>query len=243
MQLAPSLYRLGSSSLVNSYLVEDAGAITVIDAGLRGHWRALLRELEAMGRSPGDIRALLLTHGDVDHVGYAERLRQEHGVPVFVAEADAAEARGEVPKPAAVRDRMRVLPMAKFFVYGMTHGGLRHTPIKEVTPIAGGTTLDVPGAPVVIPLPGHTPGSVAYHVPSVDAIFMGDAMTTSSVTTGIVGPALAPFTVDPAKALASLDALEGLSAGWVLPGHGDAWTGGLADAVRLIRAAAPKRAA
>ena len=59
------------------------------------------------------------------------------------------------------------------------------TPIKEVTPIAGATTLDVPGAPAVIPLPGHTPGSVAYHLPSVDAIFMGDAMTTRSVTTGI----------------------------------------------------------
>jgi glyoxylase-like metal-dependent hydrolase (beta-lactamase superfamily II) len=99
------------------------------------------------------------------------------------------------------------------------------------------------GAPAVIPLPGHTPGSVAYQVPSVDAIFMGDAMTTRSVTTGIVGPALAPFTVDPAMALASLAALDGLSANWVLPGHGDAWTGGVPEALRLIRAARAKRAA
>ncbi|HWJ53650.1 MAG TPA: MBL fold metallo-hydrolase [Propionibacteriaceae bacterium] len=243
MQLAPSLHRLGSSSLVNSYLIEDAGAITVIDAGLRGHWKDLLRELEAMGRSPVDIRALLLTHGDVDHLGFAERLRQEHGVPVFVGAADAAEARGDVPKPAAVRDRMRVVPMAKFLVYGLTHGGLKSTPITEVTPIDGTMTLDVPGAPQVIPLPGHTPGSVAYHVPSLDAIFMGDAMTTRSVTTGIVGPALAPFTVDPGKALVSLDALDGLSANWVLPGHGDAWTGGVPEALRMIRAAWAKRAA
>jgi glyoxylase-like metal-dependent hydrolase (beta-lactamase superfamily II) len=243
MQLAPSLHRLGSSSLVNSYLIEGAGAITVIDAGLRGHWKDLFRELEAMGRSPVDIRALLLTHGDVDHVGFAERLRQEHGVPVFVGAADAAEARGEVSKPAAVRDRMRVVPMAKFLVYGLTHGGLKSTPITEVTPIDGAMTLDVPGAPQVIPLPGHTPGSVAYHVPSLDAIFMGDAMTSRSVTTGIVGPALAPFTVDPAKALLSLDALDGLSANWVLPGHGDAWTGGVPEALRMIRAARAKRAA
>jgi glyoxylase-like metal-dependent hydrolase (beta-lactamase superfamily II) len=196
-----------------------------------------------MGRFPVHIRALLLTHGDVDHLGFAERLRQEHGVPVFVGEADAAEARGEVPKPDAVRDRMRVVPMTKFLVYGLTHGGLRSTPIKEVTPIDGATKLDVPGAPAVIPLPGHTPGSLAYHVPSVDAIFMGDAMTTRSVTTGIVGPAVAPFTVDPAGAVASLDALDGLSAGWVLPGHGDAWTGGLAEALQRIRAAWAKRMA
>jgi glyoxylase-like metal-dependent hydrolase (beta-lactamase superfamily II) len=64
---------------------------------------------------------------------------------------------------------------------------------------------------------------------------MGDAMTTRSVTTGKVGPALGPFTVDRAQALKSLDALPELSPRWVLPGHGDAWTGGLAEAVRLIR--------
>ncbi len=72
-------------------------------------------------------------------------------------------------------------------------------------------------------------------MPSVDALFPGDAMTTRSVTTGIVGPALGPFTVDPAMARASLDHLDGLAAHWLLPGHGDPRTGGPADAVRLIR--------
>lgn len=242
MQLAPSLHRLGSSSLVNSYLVEDAGTITVIDAGLSGHWNDLLRELEAMGRAPRDIKALLLTHGDVDHVGFAERLRSEYSVPVYVGAADAAEARGEVPKPAAPRDPIRIAPLVGFMIYGLTHGGLRRTSVKEVTPIAGQTVLDVPGSPVVIPLPGHTPGSVAYHLPSVDAIFMGDAMTTRSVTTGIVGPALGPFTVDPAAAAASLDALDGIAANWVLPGHGDPWTEGLPEAVRRIRRSRTKQA-
>ena len=94
-------------------------------------------------------------------------------MPIMVGAADAAEARGEVAKPAAVKDPRRLAPMARFLVYALIHGGLRTTPIKEVTSIAGATTLDVPGAPTVIPLPGHTPGSVAYHVPSVDAIFMG----------------------------------------------------------------------
>jgi flavorubredoxin len=65
----PSLHRLGSSSLVNSYLIEDAGAITVIDAGLRGHWKDSLRELEA-GTIPTDIRHCSSAHGDVDHVGF-----------------------------------------------------------------------------------------------------------------------------------------------------------------------------
>jgi glyoxylase-like metal-dependent hydrolase (beta-lactamase superfamily II) len=240
MQLAPHLHRLGSSSLVNSYLIEDGGSITVIDAGLPGLWTDLMRELQSMGKAPADIKALLLTHGDVDHVGFAERLRREHGVPVYVGAADAAEARGEVPKPDAPRDPIRIGPLVGFLWYGLTHGGMRRTLVKEVTPIEGAGTLDVPGSPVVVPLPGHTPGSVAYHVPLVDAVFMGDAMTTRSVVSGVVGPALGPFTVDPDRAVASLDALDGIQAKWVLPGHGDAWSGGLAEALRLIRESRPR---
>lgn len=238
MQLSPSLRRLGTSSLVNSYLVEDAGGITVIDAGLPGLWKDLVSELDAMGRSLADIRAVLLTHGDIDHIGFAERLRRDHAVTVWVGEADAAEARGEVGKPPAARDPMRIVPMAGFMLYAMTHGGLRRKPVAEVRTLEPGATLDLPGAPRVIALPGHTPGSVAFHVPSVDALFVGDAMTTRSVMTGVVGPALGPFTVDPKRALASLDALDGLTPRWVLPGHGDAWTDGLPEALRRIRAGA-----
>ena len=236
MRLAPSLHRLGSSSLVNSYLVEDAGQLTVIDAGLPGLWQDLLAELRGMGRSLQDIRAVLLTHGDVDHIGFAERLRRDHGVTIWVSELDAAEAQGRAKKPATLPDPMRIGSMFQFLVYGALHGGLRSTPIAQVETFSPSTVLDVPGAPRVVGLPGHTPGSVAFHVPSVDAVFMGDAMTTRSVTSGIVGPALGPFTVDRSQALASLDALAGLTARWVLPGHGDPWTGGLPEAIRLIRA-------
>jgi glyoxylase-like metal-dependent hydrolase (beta-lactamase superfamily II) len=241
MQLAPNLHRIGPSSLVNCYLVVEPQGITVIDTGLAGQWRDLVRELEGMGRSLDDIRAVLLTHGDVDHVGFAERLRRDHGVPVYVGEADAAEARGEVKKPAAERDRMRIWPLLRFLWFGMTHGGLRSTPIGEVQIAAPGSTLGVPGAPRVIALPGHTPGSVAYHVPAMDAIFLGDAITTRSVLTGVAGPAQAPFTVDRTSALASLDALDGIAATWVLPGHGEPWNGGLPRALELVRAGAATR--
>ncbi len=239
MQLAPSLHRIGSSSLVNSYLVVQPEGITVIDTGVSGQWRDLIRELATIGRPPTDIRAVLLTHGDVDHTGFAERLRREHGVPVYVGAADAAEAKGEAKKPAAERDAMKVWPLLRFVWFGMTHGGLRSIPIREVRIADAGTTLDLPGAPRVIALPGHTPGSVAYHVPAVDAVFVGDALTTRSVLTGVAGPAQAPFTVDRAAALSALAALDGISATWVLPGHGEPWNGGVARALELVRANAP----
>ena len=93
MQLAPSLHRLGSSSIVNSYLVQEGGGVTIIDAGLPGYYaKDLPAELAAIGRSLDDVKGVVLTHGDTDHVGFAERLRREHGVPVYVHEADVARA-------------------------------------------------------------------------------------------------------------------------------------------------------
>ena len=238
MELAPSLHRIGSSSIVNCYLVATPEGITVIDTGLRGQWRELLRELRDMGRPLGDIRGVLLTHGDVDHTGFAERLRRDHGLPVWVGEADAAEARGEVKKPAAEKDRMKVLPLLRFLWFGLTHGGMGSTPIAEVRIARPGETIDLPGAPRVIGMAGHTPGSVAYHVPAVDAVFVGDAMTTRSVLTGEARPALAPFTVDRRAAFRALEALDGIEARWVLPGHGEPWDGGLSAALARLRAAA-----
>ena len=237
MRLAPGLHYIGSD-VVNSYLVEDAGRLTIIDAGLSGHWRELEQELKQLGYSLDDVRGIVLTHGDTDHIGFAERLRERNGIVVHVHELDAARARGEVKKPNAGWGPVKVRPLVGFLWYSARHGGLRIRPVREVTTFADGEVLDLPGSPRIIHLPGHTPGSVAVHVPAVDALFVGDAMTTGNVLTGEQGPRPAPFTLDPEGALASLAKLEAVQASWVLPGHGAPWRGGVAEAVRLIRQAA-----
>jgi glyoxylase-like metal-dependent hydrolase (beta-lactamase superfamily II) len=240
MQLAPSLHQIGSD-IVNCYLVEDSGQVTIIDAGLPGQWRELVAELSRMGRSLDDVRALLLTHGDTDHIGFAARLHHERGVPIYVHELDAARARGEVKKATTGWGPVKLGPLAGFLVYSAPRGGLRVPPVRELETIQAGATLDVPGSPRVIAMPGHTPGSVAYHVPAVGAVFVGDAMTTRSVLTGEVGPRPAPFTLDPAQANASFERLAELDARWVLAGHGPAWRDGTVEAVRRYRLAIGER--
>ena len=100
MKIAPGIHRLGDKSIVNSYLVEESGEVTIIDAGVPGFYRDIPRELAAMGRTVADVRALVLTHGHTDHIGFAERLRRDRRVSVSVHEMDAALARGEVPNPS-----------------------------------------------------------------------------------------------------------------------------------------------
>jgi glyoxylase-like metal-dependent hydrolase (beta-lactamase superfamily II) len=238
VKLAPSIHRLGTSSVVNAYLVEEAGEVTIIDAGVPGYYTDIPRELAAMGRGIDDVRALVLTHGHSDHIGFAERLRTQRNVPVWIHEADAALARGEVPNPAQGLGKTRLAPLIGFLWFAALRGGLRRPVVHQVATFGDGATLDVPGSPRVILVPGHTPGSAALHVAGLDALFVGDAFATYAVTTGRRGPQVAPFTADAAMAVESLSRLEPIPAGLVLPGHGDPWSGGVEAAVRQVRASA-----
>jgi glyoxylase-like metal-dependent hydrolase (beta-lactamase superfamily II) len=238
MQIASGLHRIGTDphGTVNSYLVVENGEVTVIDAGLPGYRRPLVAELQKLGLTLDAVRALVLTHGDSDHIGFAKWLWEEKGVPARVHAADVERARLDVTKPSRGWGPVKVRPLGGFLWYSARRGGLRVPPVGEVTTFADGDELDVPGRPRIIHVPGHTPGSVAIHVPGVDALFLGDAMTTRNVLTGAEGPKPAPFTLDPAQARESLDRIQAVDATWVLPGHGPAWDGGVPEAVRLIRA-------
>ena len=235
MRIAEGIHRIGDKSMINAYLVEQAGEVTIVDAGVPGYYHDIDRELAAMGRTPADVRALVLTHGHSDHIGFAERLRRERRVPVSVHEADAALASGEVPNPAKGYGPIRLAPVVGFVWFSLLHGGVRTPKLQEVATFGDGATLDVPGNPRVILTPGHTPGSAALHFASLGTLFVGDAFATYAVTTGAHGPQVAPFTADADQAVQSLSRIEGISADQVLPGHGDPWTGGVDEAIQRIR--------
>jgi len=235
-QVAEGVHRLGSR-LVNYYLVEDGDALTLVDAGLPGFRPSLDTTLAAIGRSLGDVQAVVLTHAHGDHVGIAEKVRTEAGVPVHVHRADEELARTrKQPK----RERS-ALP---YFRHGAAWGLIAHMAhngfppkIGEVTTFGDRDVLDVPGRPVAIPTPGHTEGHVSFHLPDRGVLFTGDALNSRNPLTGRLGPQIMPASLNlsSTQALESLSNIEGLDADVMLFGHGDPWTGGLRQALEVVR--------
>ena len=234
MRLAPSLHRLGEP-IVGCYLLEEAGEVTIIDAGVPAYYNDLAAELEAMGCTIADIRALVLTHGHDDHLGFAERLRGERGMPVSIHELDAPMARGDASGPSAGMGERKLGSVLRYLLWLARRGFFRTRRLTTLSTFDPGATLDVPGALRVIHVPGHTPGSVAFHAPAHEALFVGDALATDAVISDRRGPQICPLTADPDEALASLSNIEAIEARWLLPGHGDPWVDGVAAAVAAAR--------
>jgi glyoxylase-like metal-dependent hydrolase (beta-lactamase superfamily II) len=239
-QVADGVHRLGSR-LINYYLVEDGDALTLVDAGLPGFRPSLDSTLAALGRSLGEIRAVVRTHGHGDHVGIAEKVRMEAGVPVYVHRADEELARTrKQPK----RERS-FLPYLRYraalgLIAHSAHNGFPPK-IGEVTTFGDRDVLDVPGHPVAIPTPGHTEGHVSFHLPDRGVLFTGDALNSRNPMTGRMGPQIMPACVNlsSAQALEALSDLEDLDAGVLLFGHGEPWSDGPAAAVARARELGP----
>jgi glyoxylase-like metal-dependent hydrolase (beta-lactamase superfamily II) len=238
VHVADGVVRLGTD-LVNWYLVEDGGKVTIVDAGAPKYRPQLERGLAFLGRSTGDVEALILTHGHADHIGFAEPVRAELSIPVYVHSDDAkltttGKAFGK--KEASMLPYLRYRHAWKLLGHLGTSGMPK--PVQSVTTFQDGDVLDVPGRPRVLHTPGHTTGHVVFALEDRKLLIMGDLLCELNPLTGERGPQLLPraFNVSSATMLDSLSTIEGVDAETLVFGHGDPWRGGTAEAVRLARA-------
>jgi glyoxylase-like metal-dependent hydrolase (beta-lactamase superfamily II) len=242
VQVAEGVHRL-TGGVCNFYLIEDGGKLVLVDAGAPRDWDLLVRGLPAVGRGLGDLDAVLVTHAHSDHTGFAERARSTASAPVWVHQADAAVAKGAKPGKNDGRASAYLLRV-EFYrtLFSLARrGATRLVPIREVSTFADGETLELPGRPRVVHAPGHTPGCAALLLEGRRVLLTGDVLATRNPLTGRVGPQIMPSGLnrDTPMALRSLDTLDGIPADVLLPGHGEPWTEGAAEAARLARMAGP----
>lgn len=237
---APGLHRV-SEDYVNWFLLEEGGRVTIVDAGLPAHWGALHAALDAIGRRPSDVEALVLTHAHYDHVGFAERARTELKIPVYVHADDEPLTKHPLRFkferfPGLYLRYPGFWPVLAAFT--KARAPLTQA-ISEVTTFTDGETLPVPGSPKVVFTPGHTYGHCSLHLPESDALIAGDAVVTMNPYTGGTGPQMVAKAAqaDSAMCERSLDRVAATGATTVLCGHGEVWRTGAASIAEAARGA------
>lgn len=232
----------GRGTHVNFLALFDGDDVTLIDAGWAGDADRVVAELASVGRRPEDVHAILVTHAHIDHVGGAAKLHERYGIEVLAHHDELAHARGEAHEQAGPLD---LLPLAwrprtlRWMADVARVGVLGHVamPYAQALPVLEpGAALDLPGAPVPVPCPGHTSGHTAFLLPG-GVVATGDALVTGHPLSGTTGPQLLPgfFSHDLPRTVRTLDAIAALDADQLAPGHGEPWGGAPSEAVELAR--------
>lgn len=146
-------------------LVHDRECL-LIDTGMMGEISQLRRLLDTLDLGFDSIKAILLTHGHLDHAGNATRLRELTGAPVHAHPADKRHLRGDYPYRGINR------PCGWLETAG--HALIRYRPVNIDIPLDDGQTLPYWGGLRVIHTPGHTLGHCAFYSSCHDLLFSGD---------------------------------------------------------------------
>ena len=230
-EVADGVYQL-CSTMTNMYLIEDDDGLTLVDAGVPAQMELLEAGLDRIGAELSDIKAVILTHVDPDHIGLAEPLRKA-GIPVWLPEAGYETALKGVGKPPLGLFFFMWRPSFARFIRALMQAGMTDAePIAEAHTYTDGQVLDVPGHPEVIATPGHRKEHCSFWLPERRVLFSGDALITMDIMSG---KAVAPepvrggniYNYDKGQQMESARKLGTLGHVTLLPGHVQPWTGNL----------------
>ncbi len=197
---------------VNCYLIKTGSGFVLIDTGFRSKRAEVENELASAGCKPGDLKLILLTHGDSDHADNCAYLREKYGAKIAMHEDDAGMVeRGDMgwnrkPKP----DRMSLFFKIMLRV-------VKPGPFDKFKPdfyVDENFDLSAYGLDArILHLPAHSRGSIGVLTAAGD-LFCGDLLYN------FLGRPNSQFIDDLAGFNASIEKVSKLNVRTIYPGHG-----------------------
>ena len=199
--------------VANPYIIVDTDGLTVIDTGLPRSQKKILAYVAGLGKQVQDVKRIIITHADFDHIGGLAALQLASGARTYASkiEADA------IAKGKSSREIKATGFALRRLLFAILSPFVKATPIKVDETLAEGQTLPVLGGLRVIETPGHTPGHVSLFAPSVGVLFCGDSMVSDDH--GLQG-SRPGITWDETRARESERKQAALGAHIVCSGHG-----------------------
>ncbi|NEU29092.1 MBL fold metallo-hydrolase [Paenibacillus polymyxa] len=185
---------------IHPILLWDREMTVLIDTGFPGQIEDLRGAMKKVGVSFDKLKAVILTHQDVDHIGSLPEILQECGniVKVYAHELDKPYIQGEVP---LLKDSQLEKP---------PKGKVDDT-------LTDGQELPFCGRIRVVHTPGHTPGHISLYLEQSKILIAGDSMYSEN---GILAGIHAPTTPDMSEARISLKKYLELDIASVVCYHG-----------------------
>jgi glyoxylase-like metal-dependent hydrolase (beta-lactamase superfamily II) len=229
MQIAPGIYSMGQQEggRVHAFLLDDGAGLTLIDTMYDDDARHVRAELKSIGKTPADIKHIILTHAHKSHIGGLANLKQASQAQIYAHEWEVDIIAGR-----RKATRVSLTPQKPFSVYGLQVGlalGLgKHTPCEVDRRLKSGDRV---GPLQVVETPGHTPGCVSFWWPENRALFAGDVISTwPEFAAGWPG-----LTLDNNRNLKSVGQLTDFGNAEILGiGHGEPITRGAAAEIRKL---------
>ncbi len=198
------------------FLLADGDVSVMIDTGLVGEPFLIRRLVRKLGLQPGDIKALLLTHGHLDHAGNLAWLKQWSGAKVFAHLEETRHVAGNYPYSGVTRWCGRLEAAGRFL--------FRYRPAAIDESLADGQELPFWGGLRVVHLPGHTAGHCGFYSAKHDLLFSGDLF--ASYFFNVHKPPAILNSV-PEQFPVSIEKLRRLNPRWMVPCHFDFLDGAL----------------
>lgn len=188
----------------------------LIDTGLRGELPKLERTIQALGLAWTDIKAILLTHGHLDHVGNLDEIKQRTQAPLFAHPLEKPHIDGTFQYHGPSRWCGRMEKLGRWLI--------NYRPVEIGHFLTDNMELPFWGGLRVIHLPGHTEGHCGFYSQQHDLLFAGDLFASFGF-----GAHLPPAFLNscPEYFKGSLEKASALSAQLMIPSHYDSFDGKL----------------
>jgi glyoxylase-like metal-dependent hydrolase (beta-lactamase superfamily II) len=202
----------GAVRQINVSLIRDADqGATLVDTGMPGQEEAIEAAIKPYGLRLANVRRIVLTHQDIDHVGSLHALKHLTHARVYalaeeVPYIDGTRPLVKMPPP----ERLEQSPDLKALMdlWKPTHVD-EHLKDGDLIPVAGGVRA--------VATPGHTPGHMSLYLERSKVLIAGDALTSEN---GHLNGPGAGATPDMEQALRSLVPLQELDIQTIVCYHG-----------------------
>jgi glyoxylase-like metal-dependent hydrolase (beta-lactamase superfamily II) len=238
MRIAAGVYEVGAikrgyfkAGYTKAFIVEYEEGLIIVDTLYDADANLILDEIARIGKTPQDIKHIMLTHAHRGHLGGMAALKRLSGAPIYGHEWEADIIAGERAVQAPdifAPDPIQTWPIIFFGNLTMRWNKHEGVPVDQL--IDEGDKI---GPLQVLHTPGHTPGHLVFLWPERKVLLTGDAF----VTWPLITPGWRNTMLNVPQSWATLERMASLDVEVICPGHGHSI---IKDGTAVLKALAKK---